>query len=353
MAPSMREHLARTWRWVVVLFRPTGRADPRAGTAAGVALAVPLLVGTWAGYPAIGASMTLPIILVAMPLEVAEGIESARILAVRTLTLAIAGILVWLIGTHTWLLVAAVTAAAVVGVFAPRVGVTGALRVLLIGITGTGVDPVVPGLAQLVGGVWASALLWPRWGRSPDTFPAATVVDARTAVRSRAAWSHAARLGVLVAAASSVLAAVDRSAGQAHWLITALLLTVRPTTQATRVRAIHRVVGNSIGGVVAALVLLAQPGPVAVALIVGSAGAVGYGARPAHYLYWALATPLLLLLLSDFSDPMPWYGAVSRAVLNVLGGLLALAATHYPWSQDPISREPQVPRSGQLSSEPG
>lgn len=333
MTPSLQEDILRVWRWARQLARPTGRADPAAGVAAGVALAVPLLVGAWAGYPATGASVTLPIILVAMPLEVADGIERARILAVRTLILTAAGIAVWLIGPHMWLLAAAVTLAAVAGVFVPRIGVTGALGVLLIGITGTGADPAVPGLAQLAGSVWASALLWPRWGRPPDTFPATSLVDAKIAVRSPAAWGHAGRLGLLVAAASSVLAATDRLAGQAHWLITSLLLTVRPTAQATRTRVVHRVVGNSLGGVAAALVLLTHPGPVTVAVIVGIAGALGYGARPAHYLYWALATPLLLLLLSDYSDPMPWYGAVSRAVLNVLGGLLALAATRWLWNR--------------------
>lgn len=332
MISPVRRRATGLVRAAARLWKPTGPADPQAGVAAGVALTIPLLAGIRLGYPEFGASMTLPVILIAMPLDAADRGERARILAARTVSLTVAGIVVWLIGTHTWLLVAAVTCAAVAGVFLPRVGMTAALGVLLIGITGTGIHPVIPGVAQLAGSLWASALLLPRWGRPPESYSTRTGPDT-SPLRSQPARRHAGRLGLLVAAAASALAGIDHLAGQAHWLITSLLLTLRPTTAATRTRAVQRVTGNSLGGILTALVLLTGPGPIAVALIVGCTGALAYGARPANYLYWALATPLLLLLLSDFSEPMPWYGAATRASLNLLGGLLALAATRWLWPQ--------------------
>ncbi|MGA5135203.1 FUSC family protein [Streptomyces olivoreticuli] len=325
--------LRRVW-WE--LWRPTGRADPVAGAVVGVALAVPLLVAVRAGHPAVGASMALSVVLVALPLPAAAGRrERAGILLARTACLTSAGIYVWLIGPHTWLLVAGVTAAAAAGALAPRIGAIAPLAVLMVGITGSGASPAVPGLEQLAGGLWTSSLLLPRWGRPRPDPPAPAA-----AVPAPPRWPHAARLAVLVGAVSSFLTLGGRLGGEMHWLVTSVLLTTQPTPEATRTKGVKRVLGNTVGGIATALILITQPGPTAVAGTVALAGAAAYCWRPANYLYWTLAAPLLLLLLGDYDRAVPWYAAAVRAGLNILGGALALTAARWLWPTRPRRTAP-------------
>ncbi|PNE34682.1 hypothetical protein AF335_09190 [Streptomyces eurocidicus] len=323
------------------LWRPTGRADPVAGAVAGFALAVPLLAAVWAGRPAVGASTALPVVLVALPLPAAAGRgERVRILLARTAWLTGAGIYVWLIGPRTWPLVAGVTVAAAAGALAPRVGVIAPLAVLMVGITGSGASPAVPGVEQLAGGLWASSLLLPRWGRPCPDMPAPPSVPAPRPVPAPPRWRHAARLALLVGIVSSLLTLGGRLGGEMHWLVTSILLTTQPTPEATRAKGVKRVLGNTVGGIATALILIPRPDPTAVAVTVGLAGAAAYGGRPANYLYWTLAAPLLLLLLSDYDRQVPWYAAAVRAGLNILGGALALTAARWLWPTHPWRKAP-------------
>ncbi|MGI5336184.1 FUSC family protein [Streptomyces sp. CA-181903] len=124
--------------------------------------------------------------------------------------------------------------------------------------------------------------------------------------------------------------------------MTSLLLTLRPTPEETRTKFAKRLVGNSLGGVAAALILLCDPGPYAVAALVGVSGAAAYAFRPADYVYWSLASPVLLLLLSDFDEPVPWYATAVRVALNLAGGCVALLATRLLW---PTTRAAAAARS--------
>ncbi|WKK24374.1 FUSC family protein [Streptomyces olivoreticuli] len=279
--------------------------------------------------------MALSVVLVALPLPTAAGRgERAWILLARTACLTSAGIYVWLIGPHTWLLVAGVTVAAAAGALAPRIGAIAPLAVLMVGITGSGASPAVPGLEQLAGGLWTSSLLLPRWGRPRADPPAPAAVPAPPRRR------HAARLAVLVGAVSSLLTLGGRLGGDMHWLVTSVLLTTQPTPEATRTKGVKRVLGNTVGGIATALILITQPRPTAVAATVALAGAAAYCWRPANYFYWTLAAPLLLLLLGDYDQPVPWYAAAVRVGLNILGGALALTAARWLWPTHPRRTAP-------------
>ncbi|MFF2554465.1 FUSC family protein [Nocardia sp. NPDC058058] len=323
--PASIEALQRFWR-------PQAPPDIPAGVAAGIALLTPLLAMYWAGHADIGASMSLAALLVVMPLGTTDRAERARLLATRTVSLTAAGVVVWLIGPHTWLLVIAVTAAAALGAFLPRVGVTAALGVLLIGITGSGAATVVPGLDQLLGSLWAALLIFPNWGHRKST-PPAQAMSPRARLSSPKIRHHAARLALLTAVVSSTLLSGGLLGGGAHWLVTSLLLTLQPTSEQTRAKGLQRTVGNSLGGVVTALILITNPGTITVAIGVGLAAVFGYGWRPANYLYWSLAAPALLLLLADYSTPMPWYDGALRAALNALGALIAYHSTRWLWPE--------------------
>ncbi|WP_372404762.1 FUSC family protein [Streptomyces luteireticuli] len=309
------------------LLRPQGPPRYADGAAAGLALAVPLVVGTLSGRPGTGAAVALPAVLLAMPLPAGAGPRGrARCLAVRTAWTTAAGAYTTLAGHGMPALALGVAATAFAGAMLPGVGATAPLAVLLTGITGDGREQAFPGLLQLVGCLWTAALLLPRRHRDGEDGVAPPHLSPRT-VRLR----HGARLALLTGGAVAVTGVSGTLWGQGHWLVTALLLTLRPTPEETRTKFAQRIVGNTAGGVVTALLLLAHPGPYAVAAVVGVSGALAYAFRPANYTYWALASPVLLLLLSDYGEPLPWWAATVRVGLNALGGCVALLATRWLW----------------------
>ncbi|WP_327122736.1 FUSC family protein [Streptomyces sp. NBC_01727] len=127
------------------------------------------------------------------------------------------------------------------------------------------------------------------------------------------------------------MAAAHRLTGEGHWLVTGILLSLRPTPEATQAKARQRIVGNTLGGIAAALVLLTHPGPWAVTATVAATSTLAYALRPANYLYWCLAFPLLLLLLTDFDRPTPWYTAAVRAGLVLVGAVVSVLASRWLW----------------------
>ncbi|MGW0481156.1 FUSC family protein [Nonomuraea sp. NPDC003214] len=309
------------------LLRPEGRPDVPVGVAAGASIMLPLLAGAWLDRPGsgpgvgtgFGAAMSLATTLMLMP----AAFPLPRLMLVRGVEVTAAGVCAWLTGAHPWLLAAAVTAAAVAGALWPVLGTTGALATLFVAIMG-GADVVgVPGVAQAAGAVWGAlvALLLGRLsgGGSPRPEPGGS--------RLR----HAARLGVLVGAAMTLVASLGLRVAEGHWLVTSILNTMRPTPEATGTRYAKRMLGSLAGGALAALILIGHPSTLVTALCVGAAGALAHAYRAANYAYWAIWMPVMLLLLSDFSRPEPWTASLARTAMNLLGGLAALMATRWLW----------------------
>lgn len=295
-----------------------------------MALAGPLVVGLRTGRPGIGATAALCAVLMAMPLPPGAGFaERARHLAARGLWTTAAGIYVALAGRSVAALAPGVAVAAFAGALLPRAGTTAALAVLLLGITGDGGSPLPwPGVTEAAACVWTALLLLPRPRRAAEDRQRPRPAPPRS---SATALRHAGRTGLLTGAATAATGWEGSLWGQGHWLVTSLLLSLRPTRGETRTKALKRLVGNALGGVVAALLLLCHPGPAAVAVIVGVSGAVAYTFRPANYAYWSLASPVLLLLLSDYGRPLPWWAAVVRAAMVLAGGILAVLASRGLW----------------------
>ncbi len=311
-------------------WRAQASADWPAGVAAGIALAAPLVVGTVIGHPKAGASLTLPALLVVMPLPQKANLgERARRLGARTVAITLAGLYSFLVDARVWALVPAIAVAAAAGAVLPRVGNTLGLATVLVGISGPLEGFGIPALPQLAGSLWGAVLLLPLLPRRDSTTRPAP--PPRAPARTRQDWLHAARLALLLATASATMAAVHRLSGQGHWLITGILLSLRPTPEATQAKARQRIVGNTLGGIAAALVLLTHPGPWPVTAIVAATSTLAYALRPANYLYWCLAFPLLLLLLTDFDRPTPWYTAAVRAGLVLVGAVVSVLASRWLW----------------------
>lgn len=317
---------------------PTGPADWGAGVAAGLALAMPLLIGTALGHPEAGAALVLPVVLVVMPLPAQAGPgERARRLATRTLWITLAGVYACLIRGNDWALVPAVALTAAVGALAPRVSVTAPLAFLLVGITGPAEAFGVPGLPQLAGCLWGGILALPRWGRTPPRPPGPrppappppvpTVPPAPPAARPLA---HAARLAALTGAAMTLITAPHQLAGDGRWLVTGVLLALTPTPTPPSSR--HASAPSAPASAAPASPLSSPPNPApgpswrrwrswAPSPTVCAPPTTSTGASP--------SPPCSSC--SPTSTPPPWYTAGVRAALVTTGSLTAVLASHWLW----------------------
>ncbi|MFI9596063.1 FUSC family protein [Nonomuraea sp. NPDC052265] len=317
----------RAWE----LLRPEGEPDVPAGLVAGVSIMLPLLAGTALGQTAYGAAMSLATTLMLYPAP----FRLLPLMLVRTAAVTCAGVFAWLSTGHPWLLAAGVTAAAVAGALWPLLGTTGALAALLIAIMGTPATTgraliALPGTVQLAGAVWGAAVVLvlgrlSATGLPPEPFP-----------RRR---RHAARLGVLVGASMSLMAVLGLHVAEGHWLVTSILNTLQPTTEATGTRYAKRLLGNVLGSGITALILLGHPSAVVTALCVGGAGVLAHTYRAANYTYWSIWMPMMLLLLSDFSRPEPWDASLIKMAMNVVGGLAAVLGARWLWPAPGAGRD--------------
>ncbi|MEZ0077240.1 FUSC family protein [Planotetraspora sp. GP83] len=116
-----------------------------------------------------------------------------------------------------------------------------------------------------------------------------------------------------------------------HWLVIAVLVTLQPTYGETRARVWARVGGSTVGAIITAGILTFAPGHWVLVPLIGLAAALAFGLSSVHHAYWATFMTMCVLLLLDFQVPQTARVAESRAVLTILGGLIAIACTRLLW----------------------
>jgi uncharacterized membrane protein YccC len=124
-----------------------------------------------------------------------------------------------------------------------------------------------------------------------------------------------------------------------HWLTITIVATMQPFFALTYARALERVVGTALGGIVAAVVGLVCTSPLAIALAMFPLAVAALAVRAVSFGLFMLAlTPLVVLLVETGEpDTSEWRIAFARAALTILGGVLAVAASFLLWP----SREPK------------
>lgn len=290
----------------------------------GLAVGLSLLVGIRTGHTGPGGRVAVSVILVALPSVPADTRAAVRTLATRTGLVVLAALFVAAVDGHEVAVAAGIVVAAAVGYSFPIVGTTAALAVLLSGLRVVS-DPhslALPGLWELVGAlVVVLAALLTRAGQSRSRLsePAGEVGTSWTVRR-------------VASVAVAVLLALATPLGVygGHWLITAVLLSVRPTPAATRVRLTQRLLGNTVAAVLVAALMASGVGPTALAVVVGVLTGTALALRPVSYLWWAVAAPPALLIVGDYPVAHDWYEGVERVGLNVLGAAIVLAVCHLP-----------------------
>jgi uncharacterized membrane protein YccC len=125
-----------------------------------------------------------------------------------------------------------------------------------------------------------------------------------------------------------------------HWLTITIVATMQPYFSLTYTRAIERIVGTALGGLIAAAVGLACTTPVTTAAAMFGLSIAAFTIRSVSFGLFTMAlTPLVVLLVeTGASDTGDWQIAIARAVLTTIGGLIAVAANFLLWP----SREPDL-----------
>lgn len=125
-----------------------------------------------------------------------------------------------------------------------------------------------------------------------------------------------------------------------HWLTITIVATMQPYFSATYTRAVERIVGTTLGGLVAAAVGLVCTTPVSMGVGMFVLSVIGFAVRSVNFgLFMLGLTPMVVLLVETGApETHEWTIAAARAGLTALGGIVAVAAnmTLWPW------REPQL-----------
>jgi uncharacterized membrane protein YccC len=123
-----------------------------------------------------------------------------------------------------------------------------------------------------------------------------------------------------------------------HWLTITIVATMQPFFAQTYARAVERVIGTAVGGVIAALVGLLCTSKLAIAAAMFPLAVLAFTVRAVSLgLFMLGLTPLVVLLVETGEpDTSEWLIAGARAALTTVGGVWAVAAGFLLWP----SREP-------------
>lgn len=166
-------------------------------------------------------------------------------------------------------------------------------------------------------------------------------------LRANLAWSsasfrHAFRAAMV--AGPALVFTLSSGNAYAHWLTITLVLTLQPFYALTWQKALERIVGTVVGGVIAAGISLLVNTPLATAAVLFPLAVTAFAVRYVSFgLFMACMTPLVVLL-SELGRPGESELVIAgmRALYTVLGGTLAVlgCATLWPsWEPDRVARE--------------
>lgn len=320
---------------MAVLVRPVGQAQWAMAGCLALTLGAILAVSAALGHAELGSAVGLGFVLTAVP-SLPRGLGAGLgVIALRAVTVAVGVLVVVLTVAVPGVHAVAVVVAAVCGALVDKIGPTAGLVVVLAAID-IGPSEAARGL---LGNVWPYTVgsltvlvAWSVWwcaarSRRPAHEPAVSVQTAPPGRRG-----HAARVAVAVSAAVLIAGALPDDLVGGQWLVTSVLLTIQPHRDQTRTRIVQRLGGNTVGALIAAALLGAQPP----APVVISAATVLFllamALRPVNYTWWAVTGPPVLLIVSEYPELFPWYEGGVRLAMNLAGAaIVVLVVFGLPW----------------------
>ncbi|ASU40104.1 hypothetical protein hmeg3_18635 [Herbaspirillum sp. meg3] len=142
---------------------------------------------------------------------------------------------------------------------------------------------------------------------------------------------HALRCAVAAGATYLIVHLLELPFG--YWATMATMLVMQPSIADSWSRSMERAVGSIVGGVLAVLLCLFIHSPLVLALLVFPLALLAMGLRPVSYgLYATFLTPVFVLVADVAGDPQQQLSnALLRAGNNVIGTVIAIAATYFLW----------------------
>ncbi|MGV9802556.1 FUSC family protein [Mycobacterium sp. NPDC003449] len=310
------------------LLRPVGSSRWGMAGALAVSLGAVLVVTALSGRAELGSAVGLGFVLTAVP-ELPTTMRAAlQVIGVRAATVLVGGGVVVLAAPHALVLGVATVAAAMFGALVPRVGATAGLAVVLLAID---LDGATRPTALWPYAVGAAVVLsaWLGWFGAARVMREVADDDSRSGDdlakgRSEPDVGHALRVGAAVGLAVGVAALLPAEMVGGHWLVTSVLLTVQPGRAKTGMRLAQRLSGNTVGAVIAAALLGAQPPAPAVIAMTVLLFLLAMALRPVNYTWWAITGPPVLLVISEYPALFPWYEGGVRLAMNLGGALIVL-----------------------------
>jgi uncharacterized membrane protein YccC len=209
-------------------------------------------------------------------------------------------------------------------------------------LAATAQSPVLAGIADAIVErlrIATTLTAPPGWapGSLPDPIPPGGAwVRVMTPIRANLQWQSAAFRHALRAAVVAVpaLAFTMSTTGRYHhWLTITLVLTLQPFYALTWQRAVERIGGTVLGGLLAAVIALVCTTPLAIAAALFPMAIIAFTVRSVNYgAFISLLTPLVVLL-TEFSQPGTGELLIAgyRALYTVAGGVLAVLGCLLLW----------------------
>lgn len=148
---------------------------------------------------------------------------------------------------------------------------------------------------------------------------------------------HALRLAVVTTVAVALAEVFHLRRG--YWLTITVVVMLQPYTSATTNRALQRVLGTVLGGVITALLGAAFHDPRAILVLSFLFAAACIALLPVNYAaYSVFLTPTFVLLAE--SGAGDWHLVTARVTNTLLGGALALAGARLLWPSPESRRLP-------------
>jgi uncharacterized membrane protein YccC len=145
------------------------------------------------------------------------------------------------------------------------------------------------------------------------------------------------RVGIVTAAAIALTAALDLKRG--YWITITAVIILQPYTGTTSVRAVQRVLGTVVGGMLTAGLAALFHDPLAIFALVFVFAVLSVALLPLNYAAFSVFLTPTFVLLAEASTG-DWHLAGVRILNTVLGGGLALAGSQLLWPSPESERLP-------------
>lgn len=305
------------------LLAPVGSSRWGMAAALAIALGALLVAPAAGGQPVVGSALALGFVLTAVPSLPTSWRPALATMTARAAAVLIGGAAVVACAQRPVLICVLTVAAAVAGALLTRVGATAGLAVVLISVD-AGTTPSWTVLVLYALGAVAVFAAWALWWSITAVVARGDAPPAPVHPAPPGRSAHAARVALATAVAVTVAALLPAGLVGGHWLVTSVLLTIQPARAATGLRLAQRLSGNTVGAVLAAVLLDAHP-PVAVAVAVTVVlFAIAVALRPVNYTWWAITGPPVLLVISEYPHWFPWYEGGVRLAMNLAGAAIVV-----------------------------